>query len=115
MKKYLSLFLICLSLLLVSCGQGKPKDFDIKLDSVDPEDLVEDIEEMFEELEENPISGNASWYNVNISGYYNSEQEVLDETITSNTKYLIHVDLENQRTNIYNGSKNIWKLLIKSN
>lgn len=89
MKKYLSLFLICLSLLLVSCGQGKPKDFDIKLDSVDPEDLVEDIEEMFEELEENPISGNASWYNVNISGYYNSEQEVLDETMTSNTKYSV--------------------------
>lgn len=87
MKKYLSLFLICLSLLLVSCGQGKPKDFDIKLDSVDPEDLVEDIEEMFEELEENPISGNASWYNVNISGYYNTEREDLDET--SNTKYSV--------------------------
>lgn len=87
MKKYLSLFLICLSLLLVSCGQGKPKDFDIKLDSVDPEDLIEDVEEMFEELEDNPISGNASWYNVNISGYYNEEREEFDET--SNTKYSV--------------------------
>lgn len=89
MKKYLSLFLICLSLLLVSCGQGKPKDFDIKLDSVDPEDLIEDIEEMYEELEDNPISGNASWYNVNISGYYNSEREEFDETITSDSKYSV--------------------------
>lgn len=87
MKKYLSLFLICLSLLLVSCGQGKPKDFDIKLDSVDPEDLIEDVEEMFEELEENPISGYASWYNVNISGYSNTEREEFDETIT--TKYSV--------------------------
>lgn len=32
-------------------------------------------------------------------------------SLSSNTKYLIQVDLHNQRTNIYKGSKNSWNLL----
>ena len=42
-----------------------------------------------------------------------SSSNINQLSISSNTKYLIHVDLANQKTNIYSGKINNW-LLVKS-
>lgn len=89
MKKYLSILLICLCLLLVSCGKGNPKDFDIKLASTDGEDLAEELEEWFEDLEDKPLPTNAAWYNVKVSGYNKSSYDGEDYDSSSEAEYVV--------------------------
>ncbi|MBE6046898.1 MAG: L,D-transpeptidase [Clostridium sp.] len=86
------------------------------LDSVnyivgDNENIISKIEEIkvYEaDFSYNDETKQASSNNVNSKI---STSNINTLSISSNTKYLIHVDLKNQRTNIYKGSKNLWKLL----
>lgn len=86
------------------------------LDSVnyivgDNENIISKIEEIkvYEaDFSYNNDSTQVSLNNVNLKI---NTSNINEQSISSNTKYLLHVDLKNQRTNIYKGSKNSWKLI----
>lgn len=86
------------------------------LDSVnyivgDNENIIAKIEEIkvYEtDFSYNDDTAQASSNNVNPKINTSSINNL---SLSSNTKYLVHVDLTNQRANIYKGSKNSWKLL----